>query len=181
MVTQPEDCPVFLLLPDAGSHGQGFVAAPWCERWSAVEHLPATLHTAAEVDGWLLDRFGPFLRLSPQMPPPQPVGAQVGLAVSELDQLHMACTSAAPWAFVLFIPSQLACLDMLRKGRNTLVAARALHPGQTITADDLALKVGGLGIDALHKDRVLGCGLCYPVQAGDDITFGFLQWTEQTP
>ncbi len=67
---------------------------------------------------------------------------------------------------------------MLRKGRNTLVAARALHPGQTITADDLALKIGGLGIDALYNDRVLGCGLCYPVQAGDDITFGFLQWME---
>jgi hypothetical protein len=127
-----------------------------------------------------MKRFGPFLRLSPQMPPPQPVGTAVGLAVTELDQLHAACVPGALWAFVLFLPSQLACLDILRQGRQTLIAARDLLPGDRITADDVAFKDGGSGIDAAQKDRVLGCGLCYPLRAGDALTFGFLQWTEQT-
>lgn len=170
--------PAIILVIEAQGPEHGFLDPRWKDRWAEVETLPAGV--SAQDDDWLMRRFGPFLRLSPQMPPPHLVGAQVGLAVSELDQLQAAAAPGAPWAFVLFMPSQLACLDILRKGRQTLVAARDLQPGQAITAQDLALKDGGSGIDAAQKDRVLGCGLCYPLRAGDDLTFGFLQWTEQT-
>jgi hypothetical protein len=65
-------------------------------------------------------------------------------------------------------------LDHYHAQRLSLVAARRLHRGETVTPDMVraALLDGGIGADLLP--RILGMSLAYDIPAGKPITFGML-------
>ncbi|GAB3440736.1 hypothetical protein [Insolitispirillum peregrinum] len=169
---------IILALPEQDDAFAAFRRAPWSERWTEAVTLP---DGADDTEGWLAERFGALLRLWPSMTIPQPVAARIGLVITELDQLEDVLPQADLWGFIVFQPSRLAALDLMRRERQTLVAARALPLNHQLTVSDLAIRSGGGGIDAAQHDRVIGCRLQYPLQPGDDVTFGFLQWTGAKP
>lgn len=144
-----------------------FTEAPWRERWTEVLD-PAEADAAAE--GLAL------VRLDTGGTVPRAAGPKLALEIGELDQLE--ALSEAPdgggWAAVYFRPSRLAVLDAERRRRVTLVAARALRAGETLTDADMVESRAGEGVDAGLRSRLVGRGLAYDLAAGQPVTFGML-------
>jgi len=75
---------------------------------------------------------------------------------------------------LLFKPSAVARLDLLRAGRWTLVAGRPVAAGAVIGAEDLGEMLGGAGLDAAWRDQMVGRVALYDLREGAAIDFGVL-------
>ncbi|MGE3274280.1 MAG: N-acetylneuraminate synthase family protein [Vicinamibacterales bacterium] len=67
----------------------------------------------------------------------------------------------------------------IQKMSKKIVAARALPVGHVLTADDLALKSPGDGLQPYEMDKVIGQALVRPVNEDDEITFQVLKPTAE--
>lgn len=75
---------------------------------------------------------------------------------------------------LLFKPSPVARLDLLRRARRTLVAARAVAAGVELAQADLAEVIGGTGIGAEHGPAVVGRRALYALAEGTPVDFGMI-------
>ena len=75
---------------------------------------------------------------------------------------------------LLFKPSPGARLDLLRRGRPTLVSPRAVAAGTVLAAADLAEVLGGTGVGAEHTATMLGRRALYALAEGTAIDFGMI-------
>lgn len=75
---------------------------------------------------------------------------------------------------LLFKPSAVARLDLLRAGRPTLVTTRALKAGEALSQADIAETVGGAGVGAELRDQMIGRTALYDMAAGAPVDFGYL-------
>ena len=75
---------------------------------------------------------------------------------------------------LLFKPSAVARLDLLRAGRRTLVTTRALKQGEVLTDPHIAVVVGGSGVGAELRDQMIGRTALYDMEAGAAVDFGYL-------
>lgn len=75
---------------------------------------------------------------------------------------------------LLFKPSPVARLDLLRRGRRTLVAARGIPAGTVLAEGDLAEVLGGTGIGAEHAASMIGRRTMYGLAEGTAIDFGMI-------
>jgi hypothetical protein len=74
---------------------------------------------------------------------------------------------------LLFKPSAVARLDLLRANRMTLVTARALRAGEVITDADLTEVPGGDGLGTEMRAQMIGRTALYDVFEGMPVDFGF--------
>ena len=88
---------------------------------------------------------------------------------------------ARPPGDVILCPSPVAALDMLRRGRLTLVAAHALPTGHVLTAADMDQEVGGPGVGRDLESALIGRRLLYPLTAGQAIDFGYISEDFEEP
>ena len=75
---------------------------------------------------------------------------------------------------LLFRPSAVARLDLLRADRSTLVTTRALKKGEVLTETDIAVTVGGSGVGSEMRDQMIGRTTLYDMEAGAAVDFGTL-------
>ncbi|MDF1792495.1 MAG: hypothetical protein P1U88_11330 [Thalassobaculaceae bacterium] len=75
---------------------------------------------------------------------------------------------------LLFQPSAVARLDLLRAGRRTLVTTREIKEGQLITEADIGEVVGGLGVGTEMRAQMVGRTALYDMAEGAAVDFGFL-------
>jgi hypothetical protein len=75
---------------------------------------------------------------------------------------------------LLFKPSAVARLDLLRSVRRTLVTIRPIKQGETITEDDLGEILGGSGVAVEWRDQMVGRTALYDMMEGMPVDFGFL-------
>jgi len=75
---------------------------------------------------------------------------------------------------LLFKPSAVARLDLLRSGRKTLVTARAIREGEALTEADIAEVIGGDGVGAGMRAEMVGRTALYDMMEGMPVDFGFL-------
>ena len=75
---------------------------------------------------------------------------------------------------LLFKPSAVARLDLLRETRRTLVTARPVRLGAVFGAEDLDEILGGSGLDVAWRGHVLGRAALYDLREGAAIDFGVL-------
>lgn len=75
---------------------------------------------------------------------------------------------------LLFMPSAVARLDLLRDTRRTLVATRPIQAGTVIGPGDLGEVLSGTGLDVAWRDQVLGRTVLYDLREGAAIDFGVL-------
>jgi sialic acid synthase SpsE len=68
----------------------------------------------------------------------------------------------------------VARLDLLRRGRRTLVAARPIVAGAVLGEADLAELVGGTGIGADYRAEVIGRRAMYAMAEGTAVDFGMI-------
>lgn len=75
---------------------------------------------------------------------------------------------------LLFKPSAVARLDLLRAARHTLVTTRALKKGEALSEADIAETVGGSGVGAEMRDQMIGRTALYDMAEGAAVDFGYL-------
>jgi len=75
---------------------------------------------------------------------------------------------------LLFKPSAVARLDILRQTRRTLVTTRPIREGEVITEADLGEVLGGAGLDAGWREQMVGRTALYDMMEGMPVDFGFL-------
>lgn len=75
---------------------------------------------------------------------------------------------------LLFKPSAVARLDMMRETRRTLVTARPLREGEVITDADLSEILGGSGVAVAWREQMVGRTALYDMMEGMPVDFGFL-------
>lgn len=75
---------------------------------------------------------------------------------------------------LLFKPSAVARLDLLRSVRRTLVTKRPIKEGEVITEDDLGDVLGGSGLSVEWRDQMVGRTALYDMMEGMPVDFGFL-------
>jgi hypothetical protein len=75
---------------------------------------------------------------------------------------------------LLFRPSAVARLDLLRAARRTLVTTRAIRKGQQLTEADIAEVVGGVGVGVEMRAQMVGRTALYPMAEGAAVDFGYL-------
>lgn len=75
---------------------------------------------------------------------------------------------------LLFKPSAVARLDLLRSVRRTLVTKRPIHEGEVIAESDLGEVLGGSGVAAEWRDQMVGRTALYDMMEGMPVDFGFL-------
>ena len=106
-------------------------------------------------------------------PPLLSDGVRAAFLCTDLDAFDRLRRLALP-GDLLFKPSPVARLDLLRRGRRTLVAARAVAAGAVLQQPDLAEVLGGNGIGAEHGPVVLGRRALYALAEGMAIDFGMI-------
>lgn len=106
-------------------------------------------------------------------PPMLAEGVRAAFLCTDLDAFDRLRRLALP-GDLLFQPSPVARLDLLRRGRRTLVAARALAAGAVLTEADLAEILGGTGVGAEHAVTMLGRRALYALAEGTAIDFGVI-------
>ena len=75
---------------------------------------------------------------------------------------------------LLFKPSAVARLDLLRSVRRTLVTKRPIKEGEMITEADLAEVLGGSGVAIEWRNQMVGRTALYDMMEGMPVDFGFL-------
>ena len=75
---------------------------------------------------------------------------------------------------LLFKPSAVARLDLLRASRRTLVTTRALIKGEALAETDIAETIGGLGVGAEMREQMIGRIALYGMAEGAAVDFGYL-------
>ena len=100
----------------------------------------------------------------------------------EIDS-YLRVAALDPPGDLLLCPSPVAALDMLRRGRLTLVAARALPAGHILDVADLNEEVGGPGVGGNLRPALIGRRLLYPLTEEQPIDFGYISedFEEQAP
>lgn len=106
-------------------------------------------------------------------PPMLSDGIRAAFLCSDLDAFDRLRRMALP-GDLLFKPSPVARLDLLRRSRPTLVAARPIAAGSHLEPDDLADVIGGTGIGAEHRPDMLGRRALYALGEGTAIDFGMI-------
>lgn len=106
-------------------------------------------------------------------PPVLADGIQVAFLTTDFDCFERLRRMDLP-GDLLFKPSAVARLDLLRESRKTLVTARAIREGDTITDADIAEVIGGDGIGAEMRDQMVGRTALYDMMEGMPVDFGFL-------
>lgn len=107
------------------------------------------------------------------VPPMLAEGVRAAFLCTDLDAFDRLRRLTLP-GDLLFKPSPVARLDLLRRGRRTLVAARAVAAGSVLAAADLAEVLGGAGIGAEHAPAMLGRRALYALAEGTAIDFGMI-------
>lgn len=107
------------------------------------------------------------------VPPMLAAGVRAAFLCTDLDAFDRLRRLSLP-GDLLFKPSPVARLDLLRRGRRTLVAARAVAAGTTLAAADLAEVLGGIGVGAEHAAAMLGRRALYALAEGTAIDFGMI-------
>ena len=87
---------------------------------------------------------------------------------------YLRVVALDPPGDMILCPSPVAALDMLRRGRLSLVAARALPAGHILTAADMDEEVGGPGVGHDLRPALIGRRLLYPLAAGQALDFGYI-------
>lgn len=106
-------------------------------------------------------------------PPLLSDGVRAAFLCTDLDAFERLRRLALP-GDLLFKPSPVARLDLLRRGRRTLVAARPVPVGAVLRPDDLAEMVGGGGIGAELAGAIVGRRTMYALAEGAAIDFGMI-------
>ncbi|MEQ8814153.1 MAG: hypothetical protein RLO51_04070 [Thalassobaculum sp.] len=106
-------------------------------------------------------------------PPLLSDGLRVAFLCTDLDAFDRLRRLALP-GDLLFKPSPVARLDLLRRGRRTLVAARPVAAGTVLGEADLAEVVGGTGIGAEHRIAMIGRRTMYAMAEGTAVDFGMI-------
>lgn len=75
---------------------------------------------------------------------------------------------------LLFKPSAVARLDLLRAARRTLVTTRAIQAGERLAAADIAETEGGDGVAAGMLEQMIGRTALYDMADGAAVDFGHL-------
>ena len=100
-------------------------------------------------------------------------GIRVAFLTTEFDSFERLRRGLLP-GDLLFRPSAVARLDLLRANRKTLVTARALRAGDVIADADLAETLAGYGLDVGMRREIVGRKTLYDMPEGSDVDFGFL-------
>ncbi|WPZ32318.1 hypothetical protein T8K17_13825 [Thalassobaculum sp. OXR-137] len=100
-------------------------------------------------------------------------GLRVAFLTTDYASFERLRRSALP-GDLLFRPSAVARLDLLRAGRRTLVTTRALKEGESLAESDIAETVGGSGVGAEMRDRMIGRTALYDMAEGAAVDFGTL-------
>ena len=106
-------------------------------------------------------------------PPMLAAGIRAAFLCSDLDAFDRLRRLALP-GDLLFKPSPVARLDLLRRTRRTLVAARPIASGAVLAAADMADLLGGNGIGVEHRADMLGRRALYALAEGTAIDFGMI-------
>ncbi|GHD57270.1 hypothetical protein GCM10017083_38520 [Thalassobaculum fulvum] len=106
-------------------------------------------------------------------PPLLADGVRAAFLCTDLDAFDRLRRLALP-GDLLFKPSPVARLDLLRRSRRTLVAARAIPVGTVLTEADLAEVIGGTGIGAEHGPDLVGRRAMYAMAEGVAVDFGMI-------
>jgi len=106
-------------------------------------------------------------------PPLLAAGVRAAFLCTELEAFDRLRRLALP-GDLLFKPSPVARLDLLRRGRRTLVAARPIVAGAVLGEADLAELVGGTGIGADYRAQVIGRLAMYAMAEGTAVDFGMI-------
>ena len=106
-------------------------------------------------------------------PPLLSDGLRAAFLCTDLDAFDRLRRLALP-GDLLFKPSPVARLDLLRRGRRTLVAARPVAAGTVLCEADLAEVAGGTGIGAEHRFAMIGRRTMYAMAEGTAVDFGMI-------
>lgn len=106
-------------------------------------------------------------------PPVLAEGIRVAFLTTDYDSFERLRRIDLP-GDLLFKPSAVARLDLLRAARRTLVTARAIREGEIITEADIAEVIGGDGVGAEMRDQMVGRAALYDMMEGMAVDFGFL-------
>lgn len=106
-------------------------------------------------------------------PPMLADGIRAAFLCSDLDAFDRLRRLALP-GDLLFKPSPVARLDLMRRVRRTLVAARPVGIGAIIEEADLAEVIGGTGLGAEHAPAIVGRKAVYAMVEGAAVDFGMI-------
>ncbi|MCR9070672.1 MAG: hypothetical protein NXI18_03050 [Alphaproteobacteria bacterium] len=107
------------------------------------------------------------------LPPVLAEGMRVAFLATDLNSFERLRRLDLP-GDLLFKPSAVARLDLLRAGRRTLVTTREIREGQMITEADIAEVIGGTGVGAEMRGQMVGRTALYDMAEGAAVDFGFL-------
>lgn len=107
------------------------------------------------------------------MPPVLAEGVRVAFLTTDFDSFERLRRMDLP-GDLLFKPSAVARLDLLRAGRRTLVTTRVIREGELITDSDIAEVIGGTGVGADMRGQMVGRTALYDIAEGAAVDFGFL-------
>jgi hypothetical protein len=160
-MTKPK---IILRLPEMADDADVFLETPWCGCWTEFTREPVALLKA---------RLGTYLQLKPGMEVPYFGGSGATLWITEIEQLNLALADEC-WTAIVFEPTRSASLDAIGPRRRSLVAKHALKSGDVLTAADVEIISGGLGLSEGMLAAVLDQTLCYDLNPGEPITFGMI-------
>ncbi|EDP63544.1 hypothetical protein BAL199_07423 [alpha proteobacterium BAL199] len=106
-------------------------------------------------------------------PPMLSDGIRAAFLCSDLDAFDRLRRMALP-GDLLFKPSPVARLDLLRRGRRTLVTARPVTAGSILQQADLAEAIGGTGLGTDHRPAMIGRRVLYALAEGMAVDFGMI-------
>lgn len=106
-------------------------------------------------------------------PPMLSEGIRAAFLCTDLDAFDRLHRMAIP-GDLLFMPSAVARLDLLRRGRRTLACGRPLTAGTVLADADLAVVDNGSGIGVGLRDQVVGRRVLYDLPEGAPIDFGMI-------
>lgn len=106
-------------------------------------------------------------------PPLLADGVRAAFLCTDLDAFDRLRRLALP-GDLLFKPSPVARLDLLRRGRRTLVAVRPVAVGTVLGEADLGEVAGGTGIGAEHRIAMIGRRTMYALAEGMAVDFGMI-------
>lgn len=106
-------------------------------------------------------------------PPMLAEGVRAAFLCTDLDAFDRLRRLTLP-GDLLFKPSPVARLDLLRRVRRTLVAARPIAADAILTEADLAEVVAGTGIGAEYAADLIGRRTMYAMAEGTAVDFGMI-------
>ncbi len=113
-------------------------------------------------------------------PPIVADGIRLAFLTMDLDSFERLRNTDLP-GDLLFKPSPVARLDLLRASRSTLVTTREIKAGDLLTEDSLTEVPGGIGLSTDFKHQVVGRRVLYDMPEGAAIDFGFISEDEDGP